>query len=113
LRNPTPPLLERDIKRQIVQWLQYKQCFVWVNHSTGIFDPTQGRFRKLNGFGQIRGTADLLGIWKGKPLAIEVKTPTGRLSQYQAIFLERFAKAGGIAFVARSVEDVAKALSVI
>jgi len=81
-----------------------------VNHSTGVFDPTQGKFRKLNGFGQMRGTSDILGVWQGKPLAIEVKTPTGRLSQYQAIFLERFARAGGISIVARSVEDVAKVL---
>ena len=58
----------------------------------------------------MRGTSDILGVWQGKPLAIEVKTPTGRLSQYQAIFLERFARAGGISIVARSVEDVAKVL---
>lgn len=110
LRNPLPPLLERDIKRQIMIWLQWRKCFCWVNQSVGIWDEKQNAHRKLNGFGQIRGTADILGIWKGKPLAIEVKSSTGKLSLYQTMFLQNFANAGGIAIVARSIEDVEKGL---
>jgi hypothetical protein len=39
-------------------------------------------------------------------LSIEVKTPTGRLSHEQATWRAAVLKAGGIAVVARSVEDV-------
>ena len=104
---------ESDIKRHIIQWLKYQRCFCWVNTSVGIWDPTKNRFRKLNGYGQIRGVSDVLGIWQGKPLAIEVKRP-GQLrtvSFEQSTFLRNFREAGGIGFVATSVEDVERELS--
>ena len=43
-------------------------------------------------------------------LAIEVKTPKGRVRPEQQKFINCVKKAGGIAFVARSVEDVKKVL---
>ena len=67
------------------------------------------------------GVSDILGIYKGKFLAIEVKTPTtidedgdkrygGRLTENQKIFLQEIQEQGGIAIIARSVEDVEQAL---
>jgi hypothetical protein len=77
-------------------------------------DPRTGR---LVTFGLARGSADLIG-WRtvtitpdmvGQQLAvftsIEVKTPTGRLAPLQANWLDTVQNAGGIAGVARSVED--------
>jgi hypothetical protein len=43
---------------------------------------------------------------RGKFLAIEVKNAKGRLSSHQEAFLNRVNEEGGIAFVARSVDDV-------
>ena len=97
---------ESDIKAQCIQWLRFHKCFCWVNTSTGIYDPTRKVFRKLNGTGQIKGVSDILGIWKGKPLAIEVKKPGGRVSLEQLRFLELFERAGGIAFVAYGIKDL-------
>lgn len=54
----------------------------------------------------MKGVADILGIYQGKPLAIEVKSKKGRLSEFQKTFLIRFHAQGGIAIVARSVDDV-------
>ena len=77
-------------------------------------DPRTGRPVQ---FGLAKGSADLVG-WKtvevtpdmvGQRVAvftsIEVKTPTGRPTQYQRAWLEAVDNAGGIAGVARSVED--------
>jgi Holliday junction resolvase len=50
--------------------------------------------------------SDILGIYRGLPLAIEVKSDTGRLTKEQAEFLQDFAAEGGIAFVARSADEV-------
>lgn len=61
-------------------------------------------------FPEQRGIPDLLGIWRGLPLAIEVKNEKGKVSPAQAGFLLKFEKAGGIAFVARSLDDVLKKL---
>lgn len=103
-------MLEKDIKRQIIQYLRFKNIFCWVQSNVGIYDQASGKYRKLNGIGQMKGVSDILGIYKGRPLAIEVKTPTGRLSEFQDHFLKQFEKAGGIAILARSVDDVEKVL---
>lgn len=52
------------------------------------------------------GSADLIGFTSsGKFLAIEVKTETGRATPEQLNFLETVRRFGGIAGIARSVED--------
>lgn len=52
------------------------------------------------------GSADLIGIWNGRFVAIEVKQPGKYPRKKQKRFLEVVRKLGGIAGVARSVEDV-------
>lgn len=99
---------EQEIKRSIMQWLMLQpDCFAWVNASTGVYDPIRKKFRTNT---SMKGVADILGVYKQKPLAIEIKSKTGRVSEDQKIFLERFSKAGGIAFVARSLLDVIERL---
>lgn len=53
------------------------------------------------------GCSDILGMLKdGRFLAVEVKAEKGRLSDEQALFIERVTAAGGVAFVARNCNDV-------
>lgn len=69
---------------------------------------------KIHGEGdsfQEVGIADLLGVYRGLPLALEVKQPGKRPSAKQKLFLQRWAKAGGIAAVVTSVEDVEELLA--
>lgn len=51
------------------------------------------------------GGADLIGILDGKPLAIEVKSPTGRQSEEQKRFEHLWLARGGIYLMPRSVEQ--------
>lgn len=51
------------------------------------------------------GVADIVGIWNGRGIAIEIKTPKGRLSEAQKHFLSSYKKAGGLVCVLRSVDD--------
>jgi penicillin-binding protein-related factor A (putative recombinase) len=102
---------EREIQNQICSYLRLKGAFVFIHDSVGIFDVRRGVFRSNRSPYRIRGVADLLGIYKGRPLAVEVKTKTGRVSPHQQEFLKKWTAAGGIGFVARSVEDVIAALS--
>lgn len=67
-------------------------------------------FKHWSGPMSMRGISDILGCYKGRFVAIEVKTRTGKASPAQEQFLERVRKAGGIAFVARSVDDAIDAL---
>jgi hypothetical protein len=78
-------------------------------------DPRSGRLVR---YGLHTGSADLIG-WQSvvitpamvgqtfaRFVSIEVKTPSGRLSPEQETWQAAVQKAGGIAVVARSVEDV-------
>lgn len=84
------------------------------NQCGALPDPRTGR---LVTFGLARGSADLIG-WRtvtitpemvGQRLAvftsIEVKTPTGRLRPEQQAWLGVVRGAGGVAGVARSIDD--------
>lgn len=110
-RLQTQTVSESVIKRHIMQYLRLKGIFAWVNVSGGIYDPARKIFRKLNGFGMMRGTSDILGVYNGKMLAIEVKNVRGVVSEEQQYFIEQVTRHGGIAFVARSIEDVDRELS--
>jgi hypothetical protein len=92
---------------------------------TRLFRNNTGTLRDANGrpvqFGLCKGSADLIGYRSititpdmvGQQVAvftsIEVKTLTGRIRPEQQAWMEKIQAAGGIAGVARSVED-AKAL---
>lgn len=51
------------------------------------------------------GGADLIGLYRGRFLAVEVKVPGQHPTPEQRRFIDGVVKAGGIAGVARSVED--------
>jgi hypothetical protein len=89
--------------------------------ATRLFRNNTGTLRDQNGrpvqFGLCKGSADLIG-WRtvtvtpemvGATIAvftsIEVKTATGRIRPEQQQWLDAVQAAGGIAGVARSVED--------
>ena len=67
-------------------------------------------YKNWQGLGSQKGVSDIVGIYKGKFLAIEVKTEKGKLNDHQSKFLILVKQNGGIAIVARSVHDVFKGL---
>ena len=51
------------------------------------------------------GAADLVGLYRGRFVALEIKTPTGRQTPEQKTFQQLVERKGGIYVVMRSVED--------
>ena len=51
------------------------------------------------------GRSDLHVCYRGRFIAMEVKTVTGKLTDKQARYLEQVQRAGGIAVVVRSVDE--------
>ena len=89
-------LKEKDITKQIRSVLKTFGIFHW---------------KVWQGLGSTPGVPDIVGILKdGRFLGIEVKTEKGRLSDHQIRFIKNIQDAGGIAFVARSLEDVIEGL---
>ena len=101
-------MLENDIVNTILTYLNYlPNCFAWKNQNIGVYDPAKKLFRKLGKF-QFKGISDIIGIYKGRPLFIEVKTPKNKnnLTVHQKQFLNKVKDHGAIAFVACSLTDV-------
>jgi hypothetical protein len=65
-------------------------------------------------YGLAVGSADIVGIVgpRGTFLALEVKTPTGRVSKEQQQWLDIVNRRGGVARVVRSVEEAGAAIDV-
>lgn len=105
---------ESDIQNSILEFLSVQAHVVaWPNKSVGIFDPKTKVFRKPKSRFHRNGVPDILGYFKGsgRILAIEVKRPNkSTTSKEQKEFIEEVNSNGGLAFIATSVEDVAKKL---
>ena len=69
-------------------------------------------FPVMQNVGSHPGVADRLGIYKGKPLALELKRPGGRLSPSQEVFKTEWEREGGIYIECRSIEDLAAGLGI-
>lgn len=100
-------LSEQEIKNQILEVLLLKGYFVFPIDSVGIYDSVKKCYRKKRSKFHIRGVSDILGADnKGRIIAIEVKSKTGRPTLEQLKFLFEVNQRGGFALVARSVEQV-------
>jgi hypothetical protein len=102
----TPPrgaTTEGRLLRTILEALhQEPDVLVWRN-TTGV---TEHDGRRVT-YGLAFGSSDLIGLLgpHGRFVALEVKTPAGRVTAHQARFLARVRQHGGIAAVVRSVDD--------
>lgn len=105
---------EKDIQDSILEWLQYHpNTFVWRQNAGAMSGnySSKKEDHKVNRwfirFQSVKGIADIMGIWRTRPIAIEVKKPKGEpLKIDQEQFLQRFAECGGIAIVAQSLAEV-------
>ena len=96
------------IEKAILRYLGTRgDCLFWKVKTTGTYDAKLGRYRASSPLYR-KGVADIICVYKGQPLAIEVKSEKGRLSIDQQLFLKEFVEHGGRAMVARSVEHVQK-----
>ena len=101
-------MLEQHIQKQILEMLRWKGVFCWKNNTAGIYVKARNTYIPSHA----PGVSDILGILNdGRFLAIEVKAAIGRVSPHQQQFLDEINSRGGLAFVARSVEEVEQYLN--
>ena len=82
------------VKRKILKYLK--------GLKGGIFCSISDRYTT--------GIPDIIGIYKGQGVGLEVKTGGGRPSAIQRWILARIKACGGISGVVRSVEDAEKVM---
>lgn len=106
---------ETKLQRRILLELSAMGCTCWRNETAGAWmgktihkdgktvTLADARFMK---FGLCVGSSDIIGITKGGLFfAIEVKTPKGKATKEQINFINHVRAQGGLAGIARSVED--------
>jgi hypothetical protein len=110
---------EADVLRACLDYLRLRGLLAWRSNNVPAYDPARKGFRSFRG---LRGVSDILGILPrtldvggrrvtvGVFLAVEVKGRGGRLTPQQDAFLDGVRKAGGVAVVARSLQDLIDAL---
>ena len=97
---------EKQIENQILNWLGWKNIYAWKVKTTATYSKRLGRFLKPDKLYRT-GISDIIGILpNGRLLAIEVKSLKGRPQENQVVFMNEIKARGGLAFIARSVEDV-------
>jgi len=110
-----PRRKERDLTNAILALLRAHGIAAWRTGVGAYRASYQGRERFVRV--GTKGMSDIVGVVPvyphaqkvgaiGRFLAIEVKTPTGKIRPEQTAFLQTVTRAGGIGFVARSVDDV-------
>lgn len=98
---------ELNIQRLIMLALSDAGCTVWRNN-TGALKDQDGRLVR---FGLCIGSSDIIGMTPdGRFLAVEVKRPKGIVTDAQQNFIDHVIRKGGVAGVARSVEDALQLL---
>lgn len=103
---------ELAMRRAICLWVELHGGLILIHDSKGAWHPVRKCFISNTDRFRLKGAADLLGIWRGKPLAIEVKAGKNKATPEQIFFLENWRKHGGIGFVAWSVADVERELTI-
>lgn len=101
-------MLEKDIQKAIIDFLRYKGCVVVKFPSVGIYKKETNSYIPQ----PQKGISDLLVCVPpaGAFVAIEVKRPGNKATPDQEVFIQQVTTRGGRAFVAESVDDVARQL---
>ncbi len=109
----TSEMTEKQLQDLMIQFLSYQpKTFVWRQNQGAMYTNEGGQRHGFKAT-SIQGVSDILGIWKGKPIAIEVKRPGKKPTEYQRGFLKQFANAGGLAICACTQQGLEKTLKEI
>lgn len=105
-----PKTPEAAVLHACLHWLALRGIKAWRNNSgVAMMKGRGGRMQPVR-FGA-RGQADILGILPGgRFLAVECKSSTGKTTEDQEAFLREVNRLGGLAIVARSIDDLEAAL---
>ena len=86
-------MTEQQIQKKIITYLEKQGCYV-----VKVITASKA------------GVPDLLACCGGQFYGLEVKTPIGRPSKLQLANVAKIVTAGGVAKIARSVDDVKEVL---
>lgn len=99
-------MTEGQLQDRVRLVLGADQAGVWWRNNVGLAKTERGAAIR---FGLFPGSADLIGLFRGRFVAVEIKTPDGRQTEDQRRWQSCVEMHGGIYVIVRS-EDDARAL---
>src|SRR4051812_32691746 len=79
---------EYQVETVILQFLNAQPgCFAFKVETRGYYNRAKGFYQKNKSKYVLAGTSDIIGTYKGKFFALEVKSATGTASDDQRIFI--------------------------
>ena len=98
-------ILEKDIQREICDWLHAEGFFFWRQNNTPIFDRKFGGFRAMAKY-TYRGLPDIMILYSGKFIGLEVKVPDyWKRTDGQIEIQDKILNNGGVYAIATSLEE--------
>ncbi len=110
--KPAIALIDRDERDILADVLIAVTAFPgasMIRQNTGAARTSDGRVVK---FGR-KGQPDIIGCIRGRYVGIETKTQSGQQTKEQKAWQYNVERSGGLYILARSVEDILHALSII
>lgn len=104
-------MTEAQLQRSVIQWMQFT-----LHPNVIYFAVPNGEHRnivtaaRLKGQGVMRGVADLILMYRGRALCLEMKAPDGRQSEPQRVFEAKCAYQGIAYEICCSLDDVIEAV---
>ena len=103
-------MTETQLVRSILDGLKFRRIFAWRANSGAVTAEYKGKKRFIR-FAGIEGLSDIIGILPdGRFLAIECKVGKNKATELQLQFLSAVNQSGGVAFIARSWDDVERSI---
>ncbi|MFA5014806.1 MAG: VRR-NUC domain-containing protein [Actinomycetota bacterium] len=111
MKTKKPKLLEKDIQKQIKEYLELNKWKVYRINNMGVWRQNIKRFT----FSGTAGLPDLLAVKKGFPLLLcEVKRKGGIVSDAQKDFIKRVQESDGSwAGVYYSLDEIIETISAL
>lgn len=102
-------MTETEIMRATLVAVSALPGSLFYRNNTGVTQMRSGDWLRYG----LVGSGDIMGCLRGRAVAIEVKTLTGRASVAQRRFAAAWERAGGVYIIARSPEQALAALAEI
>lgn len=95
---------EKETQKAILEYLKTIGALPIKIYNGGIYDPVSQKY--FFPYQTQRGVSDIIACYKGKFIAIEVKSPSKKPTPYQLQFLKEVEKAGGIGIWSDNVDKI-------
>ena len=93
------------IAEPVIEYLRARGAYVWRNISGGRYQGSASGQRRFVAFGA-PGISDVMAVYRGKFLAIEIKAGRDLMTDHQRKFAEGVQSAGGLFVECRALGDV-------